>query len=267
LGDRRGLAIGYGNLSVGFTQIGRYAEAEHAIERSLAIEREDGMERTLTYALALARLGAIRRHHLRLSEAEQTVTEALTLGIELGDEWIISHSQSMLAQIAFESGDAETAKERGQEALATARRIGSRRDELYTLCSIALVHLDLGELDQAATAAASALRLARGREDLIAITSLQFLAEVGCRRGFPERAARLIGYMDEWVRRNDFHRRPSEQKRYDKAVAALRERLSDREIAVLAAEGARYGDERAMDEALALQDLRGGTPLRRAELG
>ena len=63
-------------------------------------------------------------------------------------------------------------------------------------------------------------------------------------------AARLIGYVDAQYEKLRSSREPTEKWGYQKLMVALRERLNDAEIERLAAEGAAWSEERAVEEAL-----------------
>jgi hypothetical protein len=68
--------------------------------------------------------------------------------------------------------------------------------------------------------------------------------------GDARRAARLLGYVDSQFAALGMWREPTEQHGYDKLTAALSEALSTDEIATLAAEGAAWSEDRAVEEAL-----------------
>jgi hypothetical protein len=66
------------------------------------------------------------------------------------------------------------------------------------------------------------------------------------RRGW----AQLLGYVDAQYTALGMQREPTEQWGCDKLMAALRETLSADEITQLAAEGAEWSEDQAVDEAL-----------------
>jgi hypothetical protein len=63
-------------------------------------------------------------------------------------------------------------------------------------------------------------------------------------------AARLIGYGNLQFKELGYEREITEKWGYDKLMTALREQLSETEIEKLAAEGAAWSEDRAVEEAL-----------------
>ena len=81
---------------------------------------------------------------------------------------------------------------------------------------------------------------------------MQHLAIVGAQQGQEHNAARLLGYVDELMRKSEWQREPTEQWSYEKLLASLCEHLDDSQIASLRAEGAGWSEEQAIAAALAL---------------
>jgi hypothetical protein len=69
-------------------------------------------------------------------------------------------------------------------------------------------------------------------------------ATAGC-----ERAAHLLGYVDAWLERMDNERQQSEQREYDRVVAAARAFLGEDGFTALLAEGRAWNERRALAEA------------------
>jgi hypothetical protein len=76
------------------------------------------------------------------------------------------------------------------------------------------------------------------------------MAVVGAREGRTQNAARLLGYVEEMIRKSEFTREPTEKWSYEKLMAALREQLKAEEIASLATEGSTWTEDQAVAEAL-----------------
>ena len=110
----------------------------------------------------------------------------------------------------------------------------------------------LGEIDSAELAARDALELGRVERLDSAWRPIQHLAAIAALRGRAVTAARLIGFVDAWREQKSGFRGYYERATYDILVASLRDQLGPEDIAVLAAEGALLGFERAADEALSL---------------
>jgi hypothetical protein len=95
------------------------------------------------------------------------------------------------------------------------------------------------------------LRIARQeRVELTIAIALQHLALLAALGGDGRRAALLLGYVDARYAGEGAQREYTEQWGYDKLLAALRETLSEDEIASLLAEGATWSEDRAVETAL-----------------
>jgi hypothetical protein len=79
---------------------------------------------------------------------------------------------------------------------------------------------------------------------------VQHLVVILARQNQARLAAQLLGYVNEALRKSEFQRQPTEQWSYEQLMAALRERLSEEQIAKLCAEGATWTEDRAIEEAL-----------------
>jgi len=80
--------------------------------------------------------------------------------------------------------------------------------------------------------------------------SIQHLELLFALQRQPRRAARLLGYVDEQFNQMGYSRECTERWGYTKLMGVLREGLSDDEIEALAAEGAAWSEDRAVEEAL-----------------
>ena len=80
--------------------------------------------------------------------------------------------------------------------------------------------------------------------------ALQHLALLAAVAGDGRRGATLLGYADARFLEMGYKREFTEQWCYDKLLVGLRETLSEGEIAQLAAEGAAWSEDRAVEEAL-----------------
>lgn len=69
-------------------------------------------------------------------------------------------------------------------------------------------------------------------------------------RGEVDDAARLIGYVNVQYKELGYERETTEKWGYDKLMAALHEQRSDAQIEKLAAEGAAWSEDQAVEEAL-----------------
>jgi hypothetical protein len=80
--------------------------------------------------------------------------------------------------------------------------------------------------------------------------ALQHLSVVSGRTNDIRRAAKRLGYASTKYSELGAEREPTEPRGYDKLMATLREKLSDAEIEKLAAEGASWSEDQAVEEAL-----------------
>ena len=117
--------------------------------------------------------------------------------------------------------------------------------------NIAAYRIALGDVDGAREAAREGLRWARQAQNALLIAiALQHLALLLALRGEVNDAARLIGYVNVQYKELGSEREATEKWGYEKLMAALHEHLSEAEIEKLAAEGAAWSEDRAVEEAL-----------------
>ena len=106
-------------------------------------------------------------------------------------------------------------------------------------------------MDGARETAREGLRWARQAQDALRIAvALQHLALLWALRGEVNDAAQLIGYLNVQFKELGSEREATEKWGYEKLMAALHEQLSDALIEKLAAEGAAWSEDQAVEEAL-----------------
>lgn len=169
----------------------------------------------------------------------------------LGDESGTAFVLGNLAELEFGNGQVERAVRLAGEAL----EIGSRGKNAPSLAlnylNIAAYSIALGNVDGAREAAREGLRRARQAQFAIVITiALQYISLLLALLGDVNGAARLIGYVNLQFKELGYEREITEKWGYDKLMTALREQLSETEIEKLAAEGAAWSEDRAVEEAL-----------------
>jgi hypothetical protein len=117
--------------------------------------------------------------------------------------------------------------------------------------NIAAYRVAAGDLDGAREAACKGLRLAQQAQQALYIAiALQHLALLLALRGEDNDAAKLIGYVNVQYKELGSEREATEKWGYEKLMAALHEQLSDAQIEKLAAEGAAWSEDQAVEEAL-----------------
>ena len=133
-----------------------------------------------------------------------------------------------------------------------SNRVGrTRRTWRLGYDNIAAYRIALGDVDGAREAAREGLRWARQAQHALCIAiALQHIALLLALRGEVNDAARLIGYVNVQFKELGNEREATEKWGYEKLMAALREQLSEAEIEKLAAEGAAWSEDQAVDEAL-----------------
>lgn len=111
------------------------------------------------------------------------------------------------------------------------------------------------DLDLAATYAREALVATRGLRNptyiMLSICAILHLAGVAFRRGSPERAAQLLGYVEETSRANAIKLQINEKLEYDTLCSDLRGILGIEGFSGYAMDAAGWSATRAHEEALA----------------
>ncbi|HEY1656627.1 MAG TPA: adenylate/guanylate cyclase domain-containing protein [Candidatus Tumulicola sp.] len=233
----------------GLYQMGRLDEAGDAIARALAALRtcgdQWGVAGGLNIQAAIA-LNSGNRH-----SARELFAQALATYKALGNEIEAAVVLGNMAELEFGEGRPEEALRLGAEALEI--NVCGKNTESIALAHVngAAYRIALADLTGARASAREGLRWSRqaGVQLTIAI-SLQHLAVLAGLGGNSRSAAELLGYVDAQYRELGLEREPTEQSGYDTLQAALHDTLSGDEIAKLAAQGAAWSEDRAVEEAL-----------------
>jgi hypothetical protein len=133
-----------------------------------------------------------------------------------------------------------------------SNRVARTREawRLVTSTSL-LIALRWGDVDGARESAREGLRWARQAQYAYFIAiALQHIGVLLAPRGDVNDAARLIGYVDRQYKELGNEREATETWGYEKLMAALHEQLSEAEIEKLAAEGAAWPEDQAVEAAL-----------------
>jgi predicted ATPase len=246
VGDVAGAAQGQLQLAYGFWQVGDLAAAEAAVERSLALHRDAGLERTWQYANALNTKGSIILNVGRLIDAERIFEEALERSAAVGDDHGFARAQVNLAELKFALDKPEDALRLAKEALANFHHLGAGAREANLAVNVASYQLALGMTDEAERSALMGLDLARETgQPVMFMVAVLHLATVASLRGNSERAARLLGYVDAWCAREGFEHDRGERIARECLWSALTANLGAETLALLSAAGARLGEGEA----------------------
>jgi predicted ATPase len=251
VGDARGAARAQSDLAWALYQMGRPDEAQAAIEQALAALRACGD--TDNVAACLDAQATIERSRGDVRAARELYAQALAANKALGDESGTAIVLLNMAELDFADGHPEQALRAVGEALEIHVRGKNARSIAICHTNSAAYQIVLGDLGAARDSARGGLRVAQQvRNELSIAIALQHLALLAGLGGDARRAAQLLGYVDAQYTVLGMQRESTEQWGYDKLTAALRETLSENEIAQLAAEGAAWSEDRAVAQALAV---------------
>ena len=249
LGDGRGAAWALYPLAHGLFQMGQFEEASDLNARALALMRECADK--VGVAACLSQQALLQRSRGDVVAAREVFAQAFDAYKALGDEGGMSRALAGLAELEFGDGQVEQALRLAGEALEIDSRGKNQTGLALGYDNIAAYRIALGDVVGAREAAREALRLARqAQRALLTAIALQHFALLGALRGEVRGAAQLVGYVDAQYKELGYEREATEKWCYEKLMAALCEQLSDAEIEKLAAEGAAWSEDQAVDEAL-----------------
>ncbi|QJR37838.1 serine/threonine-protein kinase PknK [Gemmatimonas groenlandica] len=153
-GDRaRELAIGNA-LGIVHWQRGAFADAVREYEAALRICRETSD--TVHEGLILNSLGASLNKLRRWDEARTALTDAVRVTTATGEQQLLGHALSALADVCIGRGQYLEAFEHLHPAMHIRRALGDRRGEGWLLEKMARAHSALGNSAEAAEAACAA---------------------------------------------------------------------------------------------------------------
>jgi predicted ATPase/DNA-binding XRE family transcriptional regulator len=210
----------------------------------------NGLSRTLPFAFIMTIRAAIAANRGDFVDAERAMTEAIGIAKDVRDESFISYSQTLRGGFAFLSGDTQLAIGIADNALAVARRLGFRHDEMLLLCNRACYHLALGDGDVARAGALSALKLARDNDPALVSTAIQHIASSCVLSHETTAAARLFGYTEEFRRRAGVILGAADARVFEAMRAQLQMQVDHQTFEELLREGARLSADEAIEEAL-----------------
>ncbi|HXW51756.1 MAG TPA: adenylate/guanylate cyclase domain-containing protein [Candidatus Acidoferrales bacterium] len=249
VGDARGAARAQHSLAFGLIQMGRLDEADNIIALALAGSRKCGDRSYVANGLNAQAVISKSRNDTKTAKDlfGQAIAAFRALGLDSG----ISLGLGNLAELEFQDGHAEEAVRLVEEALEIYRRVKSAEALASNNSNLAAYRAALGAVEGARESARTGLRLAReAQSSVFAAIAVQHLGLIAAMAGQESHAAQLLGYVDAQFKAFGYQREFTEQWSYDKLKAALSERLSDAEIEKLAAEGAAWSEDQAVEEAL-----------------
>ncbi len=249
VGDLHGAALAQHMRGWSLYQMGRLDEARAATALALAALRACGD--MLHAADCFNNLALIEVDCGDLRAGRELFAQALAVAKARGDEIRISRAQHSMAELEFAAGDPERALRLANEALELVSLLNFVEHMAGVYANSAAYRIALGDVVGAREAARAGLYLARQIQSEFRLAhAFQHLALIVALRGDGRCGAQLLGYVDARYDQLRLKRESTEQWGYDKLLATLREALSEREIDKLAAEGATWSEDQAIDEAL-----------------
>ncbi len=141
-------ALGYNNLGINLTLIGKWERAHEALKRALELAFEVD-ERGAQVPMILDSLGDLRVLRGELEEAQSLLERAVKLATENGNKWYASQALRTLGRCHLAMGGVDADRrvlEEAEESLALAERIGDRQAICESNLLLAEAHLRQGAL-------------------------------------------------------------------------------------------------------------------------
>jgi non-specific serine/threonine protein kinase len=156
-----------GSLFWFWTKSGRFEEGERWLERALAVQVP---VRGSVRARALIGLANVHFFQGRQLEVSARAAEALSLGRDDGDAWVVTFALFLQGTAAFERGDNEQAEARSREALDAADASGEAWLRGAPLLILGHVAASKGDHDRAQPLYAESIEVLRRAGDTWALS-------------------------------------------------------------------------------------------------
>lgn len=202
----------------------------------------------------------------RLSVGDATARELLRESLDIyrtmpGTERAASHIALNLGEADFIAGRAESALSLAREALNAYRSLDDRASMLFALNNVAAYLCAMHRTGEAAGCAREAIAIGReagvevgvvwALQHLVAAT-VQGSKDGDARTESKRFAARLLGFVDEWIAQRGIEREYTEQREYEYLRWTLSGLLGDDEAEALLGEGSSWEIGKAMEIAAEL---------------
>jgi predicted ATPase/DNA-binding winged helix-turn-helix (wHTH) protein len=151
-----------GSLFWFWTKSGRFEEGKRWLEQALALPGPMNASARARALIGLAHMHFFQGHLLDVSAV---AAEALSLGREHGDAWVVTFALFLQGTAAFESGNNELAEARSREALAIADTSGNAWLRGPPLLILGHVATSKGDLDRAHPLYAESIAMLRQAGD------------------------------------------------------------------------------------------------------
>jgi predicted ATPase/DNA-binding XRE family transcriptional regulator len=243
---------------------GDYEVCERYNAEGLVLSKSAGdtvLEAHALVGLGLAAMG--RRDHGTATSRLEAALPLLRVA-EGGATGIVPLVHTWLGTIALARGNPDGARSLLDTGLMLARSRGDRLGTSNALYGLAVVAHTRGHLDEAERYLREGVEVSAQLRDRANLANmLEGLATVAVERGEPVRAAHLFGAAEgmlEAVGASIYHYYSPDRTRYERAKAAVRERLGSPASETLWAEGRAMTPEQAVAYAVADRQDRCGKP-------
>jgi predicted ATPase/DNA-binding XRE family transcriptional regulator len=233
--------------------IGEGSRGEALLQRTLAAAER--LENRRLQAMALSDLGTAGSRAGDVDGPRRFYAEALSLYVALGLERPAASIAGHLAEVECEAGDLAAALHRAEEARAGHAATRNRRSEAADLSNMTAYLVALDCFDDARIYASQALEAAREinapvltafvLQHVAAIAALQSESEGALPAKKLERAAMLLGFVEERLKSLGARRDYTERQERERLAAALRSAFGER-LDELMALGAHWSEEGAV---------------------
>lgn len=249
VGDARSTAWVQLSLAFGFFQTGRLEEAEATTNRALENFRKLGDK--LGQASSLQQLGSIADLRGDTTAARSYIAQTLADFKAVGNEAGYALAIGNLGEIEFKEGNPAEAVRLATEALHLHEQGKDKHNVALYHLNLGVYRVAIGDIEGARGSARQSLVLARDlQSSAFAAIALQHLTLIAALKGQTERAGRLLGFVDAQFQALGMQRETTERWGYDKLMTALSQQTGDAKIAQLAAEGAVWTEDQAVEEGL-----------------
>jgi tetratricopeptide (TPR) repeat protein len=209
LGNRAGVASGYGQLGRLAYDRGDLDEAERRYRQSLTIDEELGNRADA--ARNYHNLGMIAHARGDLDEAERRYRQSLTIKTDLGNRAGAGRSYHQLGILAHDRRDLDEAERRYRQSLAIDEELGNRAGIATSYGQLGILAHDRGDLDEAERRYRQALAI---------------------REGLGDRAGSANSYGQLGILAHDRRDHAEAERRYQQALTVFEE-LGDRANAAI----------------------------------
>jgi predicted ATPase len=254
LGENHWAALALLSLTFAHLQMGTRDKALEANVSALAMLRECGDKQGV--ATGLDQQAIIQSDRGDVRAARESYAQALEAYNDIDEEFGKAAVLGNLAELEFADGRAEQALRLVSEAVEIYAR-GKNAPLLATGYNNSAAYLiALKDASGAREAARAGLRWALQAQYSAGVAIvLQHFALIATMCGKTHDAARLIGYVNVQYEKIGTQRESTEKWGYEKLMAEVREQMGDSEIDNLAAEGAKWSENQAIEEAMKIETL------------